>query len=146
MCVCVFVSVCVCVHVFVCVHVCCVCFVSVCVCCPACGPGNQGHCFGPSICCGAGLGCLLGSPDTLSCMEENLLPGPCETDGTSCGAPGGRCASPGVCCNSESCVLDPDCSEVVGSHQTEDGVGLKGVSGEMLLRLLNLATRRQRPF
>ncbi|XP_016363040.1 vasotocin-neurophysin VT 1-like [Sinocyclocheilus anshuiensis] len=114
--------------------------------CPACGPGNQGHCFGPSICCGAGLGCLLGSPETLSCMEENLLPGPCETDGTSCGAPGGRCATPGICCDSESCVLDPDCSEDVGSHQTEDGVGLKGVSGEMLLRLLNLATRRQRPF
>ncbi|RXN28640.1 RING finger 37 [Labeo rohita] len=108
--------------------------------------GNQGRCFGPGICCGAGLGCLLGSPETLSCMQENLLPGPCETGGTSCGSQGGRCAVPGVCCDSESCVLDPDCSEDVESHQTEDGVGLKGVSGEMLLRLLNLATRRQRPF
>ncbi|XP_073689211.1 vasotocin-neurophysin VT 2-like [Garra rufa] len=79
-------------------------------------------------------------------MQENLLPGPCETGGTSCGAQGGQCAAPGVCCDSESCVLDPDCSEDAGSHQSEDGVGLKGVSGEMFLRLLNLATRRQRPF
>ncbi|XP_042586321.1 uncharacterized protein LOC109107405 [Cyprinus carpio] len=70
---------------------------------------------------------------------------PKRTGGVSCGARG-RCAAPGVCCDSESCVLDPDCSEDVESHQTEDGVALKGVSGEMLLRLLNLATRRQRPF
>ncbi|KTG32742.1 hypothetical protein cypCar_00046119 [Cyprinus carpio] len=67
--------------------------------CPACGPGNQGRCLGPSICCGAGLGCLLGSPETLSCMDENLQPGPCETGGVSCGARG-RCAAPGVCCDS----------------------------------------------
>lgn len=51
-----------------------------------------------------------------------------------------------VFCRPESCVLDPDCSEDVGSHQSEDGVAVKGVSGEMLLRLLNLATRRPRPF
>ncbi|XP_067250303.1 isotocin-neurophysin IT 2-like isoform X2 [Chanodichthys erythropterus] len=68
--------------------------------CMACGPGNKGRCFGPSICCGAGLGCLVGSPETLTCMEENLLPGPCETGGTSCGAEGGVCAAPGVCCDS----------------------------------------------
>ncbi|XP_048065662.1 vasopressin-neurophysin 2-copeptin [Megalobrama amblycephala] len=114
--------------------------------CMACGPGNKGRCFGPSICCGAGLGCLVGSPETLTCMEENLLPGPCETGGTSCGAEGGVCAAPGVCCDSESCVLDPQCSEDVRFHPAEDSSGLKSVSGEMLLHLLNLASRRQRPF
>ncbi len=50
-----------------------------------------------------------------------------------------------VFCLPESCVLDPDCSEDVGS-QSEDAVALKGVSGQMLLRLLNLASRRPRPF
>ncbi|XP_056097928.1 vasopressin-neurophysin 2-copeptin [Rhinichthys klamathensis goyatoka] len=114
--------------------------------CMACGPGNRGRCVGPRICCGAGLGCLLGSPETLNCMEENLLPGACESSGSPCGAEGGLCAAPGVCCHSEGCSLDPECSEDVRFLPAEDGVGLKSVSGEMLLHLLNLASRRQRPF
>ncbi|XDV49676.1 hypothetical protein PO909_018883 [Leuciscus waleckii] len=103
--------------------------------CMACGPGNKGRCVGPRICCGAGLGCLLGSPET-----------PCESSGTPCGAEGGVCAAPGVCCHSEGCSLDPECSEDVRFLPAEDSVGLKSFSGEMLLHLLNLASRRQRPF
>ncbi|ROL53687.1 Isotocin-neurophysin IT 2 [Anabarilius grahami] len=80
-----------------------------------------------SICCGAGLGCLVGSPETLTCMEENLLPGPCETDGTSCGAEGGVCAAPGVCCDSESCSADPSCSAEEGNSD-----------GNVLMRILQL--------
>ncbi|XP_051758902.1 isotocin-neurophysin IT 1-like [Ctenopharyngodon idella] len=95
--------------------------------CMACGPGNMGRCFGPSICCGAGLGCLVGSPETLTCMEENLLPGPCETGGTSCGAEGGVCAAPGVCCDSESCSVDPSCSAEEGNSD-----------GNILMRILQL--------
>ncbi|XP_067268919.1 vasopressin-neurophysin 2-copeptin isoform X2 [Pseudorasbora parva] len=114
--------------------------------CMACGPGNKGRCFGPSICCGAGLGCLIGSPETLSCMEETLLPGPCEASGETCGGEGGQCAAPGVCCDSDGCALDPECSEDVRLRPAEDGGALKSVSGEMLLHLLNLASRRQRPF
>ncbi|XP_056320469.1 vasopressin-neurophysin 2-copeptin [Danio aesculapii] len=107
--------------------------------CMSCGPGGVGRCFGPSICCGPGLGCVLGSTEAQVCMEEEQLSGPCETGGTSCGDRGGRCAAEGICCDSESCAVDPDCPE-------DSSAGLKSVSGETLLRLLNLATRRQRPF
>ncbi|MBN3283347.1 NEUV protein, partial [Polyodon spathula] len=47
----------------------------------ACGPGNRGHCFGPSICCGEELGCYVGTPETKICLEENSLPSPCEAGG-----------------------------------------------------------------
>ncbi|KAI5614081.1 vasopressin-neurophysin 2-copeptin precursor, partial [Silurus asotus] len=66
----------------------------------ACGPKDNGRCFGPSICCAAGLGCSVGSLEAASCMEENYIPTPCENGGRACGSEGGRCAAPGVCCNS----------------------------------------------
>uniref|UniRef100_A0A8C7DVV2 Oxytocin n=1 Tax=Oncorhynchus kisutch TaxID=8019 RepID=A0A8C7DVV2_ONCKI len=46
--------------------------------CMSCGPGDRGHCFGPSICCGEGMGCYMGSPEAASCVEENYLTSPCE--------------------------------------------------------------------
>ncbi|XP_051508683.1 vasotocin-neurophysin VT 1 [Myxocyprinus asiaticus] len=113
--------------------------------CVSCGPGNAGRCYGPSICCGAALGCLVGSSETMSCMEENHLPSPCETGGRPCGAEG-RCAAPGVCCDSVSCVMDSECLEDARYDQSEDPSRLKTVSGEILLRLLNLASRGQREF
>lgn len=67
--------------------------------CMACGPGDRGRCFGPSICCAPGSGCSLGSPEALSCIEENYIPTPCENGGRPCGSDQGRCAAPGVCCN-----------------------------------------------
>uniref|UniRef100_A0A8C7SL05 Oxytocin n=1 Tax=Oncorhynchus mykiss TaxID=8022 RepID=A0A8C7SL05_ONCMY len=46
--------------------------------CMSCGPGDMGCCFGPSICCGEGMGCYMGSPEAASCVEENYLTYPCE--------------------------------------------------------------------
>lgn len=68
--------------------------------CMACGPGDKGRCFGPGICCGEGLGCVIGSSVTARCMEEEYLSSPCEAGGKPCGPDEGRCAAPGVCCDS----------------------------------------------
>uniref|UniRef100_A0A3B4BYS8 Oxytocin n=1 Tax=Pygocentrus nattereri TaxID=42514 RepID=A0A3B4BYS8_PYGNA len=68
--------------------------------CLACGPGGKGRCFGSSICCGEGLGCFMGSPETARCSEEDYLPSPCEAGRKPCGAEEGHCAAPGVCCHS----------------------------------------------
>ncbi|XP_027023037.1 vasopressin-neurophysin 2-copeptin [Tachysurus fulvidraco] len=114
--------------------------------CMACGPRDSGRCFGPNICCAAGLGCSVGSPEALSCTEEDYIPIPCENGGRACGSKRGRCAAPGVCCNSESCVLDSGCSED-GRHNphAEGSTVLSSIStGEMLLHLLSLATVKQR--
>jgi len=66
----------------------------------SCGPGDRGRCFGPSICCGEDLGCLLGSPESVYCVEENYLLTPCQAGVRPCGSEGGRCAASGFCCNS----------------------------------------------
>ncbi|MBN3310989.1 NEU4 protein, partial [Amia calva] len=67
--------------------------------CMACGPGDRGHCFGPNICCGEGLGCYMGTPETARCLEENYLASPCEAGGRACGPERGHCAALGVCCD-----------------------------------------------
>ncbi|XP_030626051.1 vasopressin-neurophysin 2-copeptin [Chanos chanos] len=118
--------------------------------CMACGPGDRGRCFGPSICCGPGLGCYIGSPEAAACVEENYVLTPCETGGRVCGSEGGHCAAPGVCCDSESCTLDSDCLEDSRYQLSADGTGgtrLGGSSpGEVLLRFLSLASTGQRRF
>lgn len=77
--------------------------------CMSCGPGDRGRCFGPSICCGEGLGCLLGSPEIAHCLEENYLLTPCQAGGRPCGSDGGRCAASGLCCNSGRVSSDCIC-------------------------------------
>ncbi|KFO98788.1 Neurophysin 1, partial [Calypte anna] len=77
--------------------------------CLPCGPRNQGHCFGPNICCGEELGCFLDTLETLRCQEENFLPTPCQSGHKPCGGTGGTCAAPGICCGTEGCVLDSSC-------------------------------------
>ncbi|XP_013988427.1 oxytocin-neurophysin 1 [Salmo salar] len=79
--------------------------------CMSCGPGNRGRCFGPSICCGEGMGCYVGSPEAASCVEENYLPSPCEAGGRVCGSEERRCAAPGICCDVEGCSIDQSCFE-----------------------------------
>uniref|UniRef100_A0A673YVZ6 Uncharacterized protein n=1 Tax=Salmo trutta TaxID=8032 RepID=A0A673YVZ6_SALTR len=74
----------------------------------------------------------LGSPETARCMEDNYLPTPCQVGGRPCGSEVGCCAAPGVCCDSESCVLDPDCLGESPYH-----------SPELLMHLLHFATRGQ---
>ena len=73
--------------------------------CMSCGPRDRGRCFGPNICCGEGLGCLLGSPETAHCVEENYLLTPCQAGGRPCGSEGGRCAASGLCCNSGTVLV-----------------------------------------
>uniref|UniRef100_A0A665TIQ7 Isotocin-neurophysin IT 1-like n=1 Tax=Echeneis naucrates TaxID=173247 RepID=A0A665TIQ7_ECHNA len=108
--------------------------------CMSCGPGDRGRCFGPSICCGEGLGCLLGSPETAHCVEENYLLTPCQAGGRPCGSEGGRCAASGLCCDAESCAVDSDC---LGEAEASDPAhGSAGSSpAELLLRLLHISSR-----
>ncbi|XP_043557016.1 neurophysin 1-like [Chiloscyllium plagiosum] len=77
--------------------------------CLSCGPGNSGHCFGASICCGEGFGCYIGTSETLRCQKEDYLLSPCEPSGRACGSNGGKCASSGICCTQESCAMDSTC-------------------------------------
>ncbi|XP_066515682.1 vasotocin-neurophysin VT 1-like [Hoplias malabaricus] len=115
--------------------------------CLMCGPGGKGRCFGPSICCGEELGCLVGSPEATHCIEEDYLPSPCAAGGKTCGDQEGHCAAPGVCCHSEGCSLDADCmEESEGREQVEQSSNLKGVSrGEMLLHMLH-SSRAKSPY
>ncbi|XP_051806239.1 vasopressin-neurophysin 2-copeptin isoform X2 [Acanthochromis polyacanthus] len=110
--------------------------------CMSCGPGDRGRCFGPSICCGEGLGCLLGSPETAHCVEENYLLTPCQAGGRPCGSEGGRCAASGLCCNSEGCVVDSDC---LGETENTDPAhgSARSSPTDLLLRLLHVAARGQ---
>uniref|UniRef100_A0A8C4VAW8 Uncharacterized protein n=1 Tax=Falco tinnunculus TaxID=100819 RepID=A0A8C4VAW8_FALTI len=86
--------------------------------CMPCGPGNRGNCFGPGICCGAELGCYLGTAETQRCAEEDYLPSPCQAGGQPCGS-GGRCAAPGICCTAGN----------GGCWGEGDGGAERGVSG-----------------
>ncbi|XP_010890770.1 vasopressin-neurophysin 2-copeptin [Esox lucius] len=118
--------------------------------CMTCGPGEQGHCFGPSICCVEGLGCWMGTPETAHCLEENYLNTPCQVGGRPCGSEAGRCATPGFCCDSESCVVDQDCLGESSYHSPSPAdqsiAATKNSPGELLLRLLHFATRRQSEY
>ncbi|TSY41759.1 Isotocin-neurophysin IT 2 [Bagarius yarrelli] len=103
--------------------------------CMACGPRDRGRCFGPSICCAPGSGCSMGSPESLSCMEENYVSTPCENGGKACGSEGGRCAAAGVCCNSEGCSVDPSCLTDDEAGEPESS---EGPTGDLLMKLLHL--------
>ncbi|XP_028313251.1 vasopressin-neurophysin 2-copeptin [Gouania willdenowi] len=114
--------------------------------CMSCGPGDRGHCFGPSICCGEGLGCLLGSPESANCVEENFLLTPCQAGGRACGSEGGHCAASGLCCTSESCVVDNECvGDTVGMTGQDRGSSRSSPT-ELLIRLLHVATRGQNQY
>uniref|UniRef100_A0A3B5LDD1 Uncharacterized protein n=1 Tax=Xiphophorus couchianus TaxID=32473 RepID=A0A3B5LDD1_9TELE len=90
--------------------------------CMSCGPGDRGRCYGPSICCGEGIGCLMGSPESAHCVEENYLLTPCQAGGRACGSEGGRCAAVGLCCDADKN------SQFEGADPTD-----------IILRLLHLA-------
>ncbi|PWA15932.1 hypothetical protein CCH79_00008888 [Gambusia affinis] len=106
--------------------------------CMSCGPGDRGRCYGPSICCGEGIGCLMGSPESAHCVEENYLLTPCQAGGRACGSEGGRCAAAGFCCDAESCTADQSClPEDNGDDQSSQFEG--GDPTDIILRLLHLA-------
>ncbi|XP_062430557.1 vasotocin-neurophysin VT-like [Rhea pennata] len=112
--------------------------------CLPCGPGNGGNCFGPSICCGAELGCYVGTAETRRCAEESYLPAPCRAGGRPCGA-GGRCAAPGVCCSHETCSLEATCLEEAGERRRapQNLTALDASAGDFLLKLVHLAGRQR---
>ncbi|XP_076868090.1 oxytocin-neurophysin 1 [Brachyhypopomus gauderio] len=105
--------------------------------CMACGPGDKGHCFGPSVCCGEGIGCLVGSPEAVRCLEEDYLPSPCEVGGRPCGPLAGRCAASGVCCDSEGCSTDLSCLD------GEGGISQPATGKDLLLKLLHWTNHAQ---
>ncbi|XP_068616742.1 vasopressin-neurophysin 2-copeptin [Brachionichthys hirsutus] len=113
--------------------------------CMSCGPRNKGRCFGPSICCGEGIGCLMGSPEAAHCMGENHLLTPCQAGGKPCGTEGGHCAATGICCDSESCAADSDCLGETEASEPPDSSARRSPA-EMLLRLLHVATRGQTEY
>ncbi|XP_015604200.1 neurophysin 1 [Cephus cinctus] len=77
--------------------------------CPSCGADKQGQCFGPRICCGPSLGCLIGTPETHKCRKESLFSRPCIAGYAMCRGNTGRCAANGICCTQESCYVDDTC-------------------------------------
>ncbi|XP_010903053.1 isotocin-neurophysin IT 2 [Esox lucius] len=108
--------------------------------CMSCGPGEQGHCFGPSICCVEGLGCWMGTPETAHCLEENYLPTPCQAGGRPCGSEAGRCAAQGFCCDSEGCSADRSClSDKEGDDFISQSEGSN--SDNIIFRLRHLAAQ-----
>ncbi|KAI0238623.1 Isotocin-neurophysin IT 2, partial [Lamellibrachia satsuma] len=67
--------------------------------CLRCGPGGTGQCVGPRICCGYVLGCLIDTPETVTCQRENLIPTSCRVQGRTCGhTEEGNCVARGICC------------------------------------------------
>ncbi|KAM3868016.1 vasotocin-neurophysin VT 1-like [Diretmus argenteus] len=116
--------------------------------CMPCGPGDRGRCFGPNICCGEGLGCLLGSPEAAHCVEENYLLTPCQAGGRPCGSEEGHCAASGLCCGSESCAVDSDCLEESEASDPAHAYTITAGNSpaELLMRLLHMTTRGQTEY
>ncbi|XP_043274205.1 neurophysin 1-like [Venturia canescens] len=77
--------------------------------CPACGPGHQGQCFGPNICCGPNIGCFISTPESHKCRKESLYSRPCVAGFAMCKGNTGRCAANGICCTQEICYVDAAC-------------------------------------
>lgn len=77
--------------------------------CTSCGPGLLGRCIGPDICCGARVGCFIGSRETRLCRTENMVPIRCSNaDLKQCGRmQEGRCAAAGLCCTESEYYLLP---------------------------------------
>ena len=80
--------------------------------CNKCANG-MGTCFGPRICCGPEMGCLLDTKETLTCRQEDAKSSPCKPYGKTCSKLSyGTCATENLCCNPDHCVPDADCSNI----------------------------------
>ena len=69
--------------------------------CPSCGPGGQGRCLGPDLCCGSLIGCFSHTRESHVCSREDVSPIPCSnSDLHACAAVNrGVCALNELCCN-----------------------------------------------
>ncbi|CAG0891350.1 unnamed protein product [Darwinula stevensoni] len=89
--------------------------------CAACGPGGAGRCFGPKICCGPSIGCLMSHPTIKNCEMEAKYPVLCDNKSKPCGEGNqGRCAANGVCCQPFGCNMDSRCTEERTLEELED--------------------------
>ncbi|XP_011505828.1 PREDICTED: isotocin-neurophysin IT 2-like [Ceratosolen solmsi marchali] len=52
--------------------------------------------FGPHICCGPTMGCLLGTPEAHHCQKESLYSQPYVAGFAMCRGNSGRCAANGI--------------------------------------------------
>lgn len=69
--------------------------------CIRCGPGGDGRCVGPTLCCGPRIGCLMSSPGILSQCSDYSLTTPSSKTPTCLMSTGyGICTVDGICCNS----------------------------------------------
>jgi hypothetical protein len=67
--------------------------------CNKCANG-MGTCFGPRICCGPDMGCLIDTKETLTCRQEDSKLSPCKPYGKACNKISyGTCATDNLCCN-----------------------------------------------
>ncbi|NXQ08474.1 NEUV protein, partial [Vidua macroura] len=119
--------------------------------CMPCGPGNRGNCFGPGICCGAELGCYLGTAETRRCQEEDYLPSPCQAGGQPCEpktTPNNLSRGHVLLPAAETCAMDSGCLDE-GSDGAQEAAEeknltvLDGSAGDLLLKLMHLANRQQ---
>uniref|UniRef100_A0A8C6UVC1 Oxytocin n=1 Tax=Neogobius melanostomus TaxID=47308 RepID=A0A8C6UVC1_9GOBI len=94
--------------------------------CMSCGPGERGRCFGPTICCGEGLGCLMGSPEASHCAEENYMLTPCQSGGR----PSAVFHAVETCTTDQSCLSEEEGEEPLGQSEPND----------IILKLLHLAS------
>ncbi|XP_061171595.1 terepressin/terephysin-like [Saccostrea echinata] len=77
--------------------------------CMACGPGLQGQCVGPDICCGP-FGCHMGTSQSSVCEKENESTVPCAVSGPPCGSRNqGNCVADGICCDPGACSFNSKC-------------------------------------
>lgn len=70
-----------------------------CLQCMRCGPGGEGQCFGPDICCGETIGCHIKSDISAVCAAENNIPVSCAINSPPCADGSGYCATNDLCCN-----------------------------------------------
>ncbi|XP_054158352.1 oxytocin-neurophysin 1-like [Oppia nitens] len=87
--------------------------------CTRCGPSGVGRCFGPSICCGASIGCHINNKYTAVCFTEDYTPRPCFNEGKVCANGKGICALDSTCCTSVGCFMDKSCqtNQIKGSTE-----------------------------
>ncbi|KAE8748611.1 Insect oxytocin/vasopressin-like peptide [Frankliniella occidentalis] len=118
--------------------------------CTPCGPGGEGLCVGPGICCSPVFGCVLTSrggcgrgavfaprcsPSSAALAAASAaavpLDAPCGADLTPDGSAPGRCAAQGVCCTHDSCRIDAVCQS-----RDDNDLNAPGFDADLMLTSL----------
>lgn len=108
--------------------------------CESCGPDNSGQCVGPTICCGPGFGCLMGTTEAEVCQKENASTVPCTVRGRQCGVENmGRCVANGICCVEDACSYNSLCKDALDDDPTSS----ESTRLELLSLIRRLLANRQ---